>query len=351
MRILIIGGTRFMGPYVVEKLQAKGHEVSIFHRGKTTSSLPAGVKEIYGDRMHLRDYVDELRQLKPEVVLDMVVWNAENAQELMQTFAGSARRVVVASSQDVYAAFGRVNGIEEGPVDPAILTEDAPLRQRLYPHRGESPRAEDDPDRWRDTYDKIPAEQVALNYPGLPGTILRLPAVYGPNDHQHRMFQYLKRMLDKRPTIVLEEKEAGWRWTQGYVENVADALVLAVTDERASGRIYNVGEPLTLSLAERVAEIAKAADWHGTVVTIPASDLPKELCWGINAEQDVVADSSRIRHELGYREQIDLDEAFRRTIAWESDNPPAKVNAADFDYAAEDAVILKSVKQKGANSD
>ncbi len=339
MRIMIIGGTHFMGPYIVNALYTAGHRVSIFHRGQTKVPLPGGVRELLGDRDRLPEYADELRRLEPDVVLDMVVWNEQHARDLLATFSGVARRIVVVSSQDVYRAFGRVNRREDGEVDPRPLTEDSPLREKLYPHRGETPRAEDDPRRWMDDYDKIPAERVIMSRPNLPGTILRLPAVYGPGDPQHRMFPYLKRMLDGRSAILLEESEARWRWTHGYVENVADAIVLAVTDERAGGRIYNVGEPFALSVAERVERIAEAADWHGRIVTLPAERVPEKLRWGINTAQDIVADSSRIRQELGYSERIDLAEAFRRTIAWERDNAPQQIDPAKFDYAAEDTVL------------
>lgn len=341
MRILVIGGTRFMGPSVINNLSQAGHEVSVFHRGTTQAQLPAGTQEILGNRDLLSQYAGRLRELAPEVVLDMVVWNERHARELMQTFEGVARRVVVVSSMDVYHAFGLVNGQEEGEVDSALLTEDSPLRTRLYPHRGESPRKDDDPERWRDDYDKIPAEQVVMNYAGLPGTILRLPAVYGPHDVQHRMFLYLKRMLDGRQTILLEEKEAGWRWTHGYVENVTDAIALAVTQEQASGRIYNVGEPFALNMRERVEQIARAANWHGKIITLPAQQAPQSILWGINAAQDIVADTSRIRHELGYNERVDLAEAFRRTVAWERANWPASIDISQFDYAAEDKALAE----------
>ncbi len=339
MHVLVIGGTRFMGPYVIQNLVAAGHEVSVFHRGQSRTTLLEGVNELLGDRDHLLEYADELRKLAPEIVLDMVVWQEQHARDLVATFAGVARRVVVVSSQDVYRAFGRVNGIEGGEIEPGPLTEDSPLRTRLYPYRGEAPRAADGPQRWQDDYDKIPAEQVIMSHPELKGTILRLPAVYGPHDEQHRMFPHLKPMLDGRPAILLEEGVAQWRWTQGYVENVADALALSVTNEQASGRIYNVGEPFTLSLSERVEQIAKAADWHGRIVILPTERMPAGLRWDGNAAQDIVIDTSRIRQQLGYRERFSLEEAFRRTIAWERDNPPEKIPPEQFDYAAEDKAL------------
>lgn len=341
MRILIIGGTSFMGPYTTRNLRAAGHEVTLFHRGKTKTELPEGVQEMLGDRDHLADYASEFQRLEPDVVLDMMLMTEQQARDLMATFAGVARRVVVISSQDVYQAFGRVNRHEDGDADPSVITEDSPLRANLYPYRGETRRDADDPQHWIDDYDKILVERVIMSQPDLPGTALRLPAVYGPGDRQHRMFRYLKPMLDGRPAILLEEHEANWRWTHGYVENVADAIALAVTDERASGRIYNIGEPFVLSMTEHVEQIARAANWQGRVVTLPAARIPKGLLWDVNADQDVVVDTGRIRHELGYSERIDMRESFQRTIAWERANPPEKIDPATFDYAAEDAALAE----------
>ena len=339
MHILVIGGTNFMGPLVVCSLSEQGNEVTVFHRGQTRTDLPSGVREILGDRRTLDEKTIELHRLAPEVVLDMVPFTEQDAQEVMRIFSGIAHRLVAISSQDVYRAFGRVNGKETGPVESIPITEESPLRQNLYPYRGETLRNQDDPKRWQDDYDKILVERVVMGDPNLPGTILRLPMVYGPGDYQHRLFSYLKRMDDKRPAILLDEAEAQWRWTHGYVENVADAIALAVTDDRSAGQIYNVGEPFTFTMAEWVEKIGVIAGWHGRVVTVPHGRLPEPLRWDINAEQDIVVDSSRIRWELGYQERVDVEEALRRTIAWERANPPKEVDPKDFDYVVENAFL------------
>jgi len=340
MRILIIGGTNFMGPWVVRSLDAQGHDVIIFHRSRTTGSLlPDRVQEILGDRRPMVDVAGILQKTKPEIVLDMIPMVEQDAREIMSVFKGVARRVVTISSQDVYRAFGRVNHKESGPVDLSPITEDSPLRENLYPYRGETPRGADDPQKLHDDYDKILIERVVMSDPHLPGTVLRLPMVYGPGDYQHRMFAFLKRMEDQRPAILMDEAEADWKWTHGYVENVAGAIALAVTDERAAGRIYNVGEPHTYSMAEWVEKIGVAAGWHGRVVRVPQGRLPEPLRWGINAAQHIVVVSSRIRRELGYTERVDIDEATLRTVAWERDHPPAKVDEKGFDYALEDKFL------------
>ena len=339
MRILVIGGTNFMGPLVVRSLSEKGHEITVFHRGQTQANLPRGVREILGDRRPLTNSATELRRLAPVVVLDMIPAFAQDAQEIMSIFSGIARRVVAISSQDVYRAFGRVNNKESGTADALPLTEESPLRENLYPYRGDTPRGPGDPQRWHDDYDKILVERLVMSDPNLPGTVLRLPMVYGPGDYQHRLFSYIKRMDDERPAILLDEAEAQWRRTHGYVVNVAGAIAMAVTDDRAIGRIYNVGEPFTFTMAEWVDKIGEATGWKGRVVLVPRGRLPEPLRYGINAEQDIVVDSSRIRRELGYEERVGLEEALRRTVAWERANPPKEVDPKEFDYAVEDAFL------------
>src|SRR5258708_8060792 len=158
----------------------------------------------------------------------------QDALEIMSVCTGVARRVVAISSEDVYRGCGRVNGKESGRVDTVPITEDSLLRENLYPYRGETPREQDDRRRWQDDYDKILVERVVMSDPELPGTVLRLPMVYGPGDYQHRLFNFLKHMADNRPAILMDEAAAQWRCIHGYVENVADAIALAATREPAA---------------------------------------------------------------------------------------------------------------------
>ena len=337
MRILVIGGTGFSGPHVVRRLSELGHEIVVFHRGETEAEAPDGVKHIHGDRWHLTD-LDELTRFAPQVVLDMIPRNEQDAWTAMTTFKGIAQRVVALSSQDVYRAYGKLVGIEPGPTEPVPLTEDSPLRTRLYPYWKRSKRPHHPPYH----YEKILAELIFMRDPELPGTILRFPMVYGPRDRQHRTFEYLKRMDDGRPAILLGEGLSNWRWTKGYVENLAVAVVLAVTEERATGRIYNVGERKTLTWAEWVRAIGRAAGWDGEIVVVPRDRLPGHLVPDDDTDQHLVVDTTRIREELGYSELIPQDQALRRTVTWERAHPPEQVDRQKFDYAAEDAVLAES---------
>lgn len=349
MRVLILGGTAFVGPHVVRRLCAAGHTVAVCHRGRTEGDLPAAVRDIRCEASSLADrgcfagLAATFAEFAPEVVLDMVPVTEASARAAVATFRGLARRLVAISSQDVYRAYGILLGQEpaETPIVPVPMSEDAPLRSRLYPYRADPPRPADDPQRWMDDYDKIAVERVVMGAPDLPGTVLRFPMVYGPRDRQHRLHEHLRRMQDRRPAIVLAAGLADWRWTRGYVENVAAATFLAVTDDRAAGRIYNVGERDALAMAQWVAAIGAAAGWAGEIVRAPLDALPASLRPTMNTAQDLVADTGRIRAELGYAEPVGRDEALLRTVAWERDNPPAGAAGGPPDYADEDRVLAE----------
>jgi nucleoside-diphosphate-sugar epimerase len=335
MKILVIGGTGFIGVPLVRELAGMGHEVTVFHRGATTANLPA--EHILGDREHLTS-------LRPraDVVVDLILSSGAQAERLMRSFRGIARRVIAASSIDVYRACGVLHGSEEGSLEPVPLTEESRLRTKLQIYPADLIRAMQEKFGWLDeNYDKIPVERAILDDRELPGTVLRLPMIYGPGDHLRRFHSILKRIDDGRPAILFEATVAAWRSPRGYVENVAAAIALATVSDAASGRVYNVAETPAFSELEWARKIAEAAKWDGDFVVWPKDKVPPHLIAPGNYAQHWEADSSRIRTELGYREPVPVDEGIRRTIAWERANPPGELQPGTFDYAAEDEALRR----------
>jgi nucleoside-diphosphate-sugar epimerase len=330
MNVLIIGGTRFIGPFVISQLVSQGHEVAVFNRNQSKIfDLPVGVKRIIGDRNNIEDCRDEFLQFSPEVVLDMIPFNEEEARRTVEVFEGIASRIVAISSADVYRSFGRLIGTETGDLEETPSLETSPLRENLFPYRGQASS-----DDWRYHYDKIPVENVYLSSGKIAGTVLRLPMVYGPGDRQHRIFPYLKRINDNRPYILLDENLAEWKTTRGYVENVAYAIVLAILNPVASHQIYNVSD-YNFHEREWVQLIAQTSGWKGSVEIIEAGKIPL----GMNVRQSIDMSSEKIRRELGYTERVSLEEGLMRTIEWENQNLPENINQSDFDYEKEDSLI------------
>jgi len=331
MKVLIIGGTRFIGLRLVHQLSSSGHEVVLFHRGDSRADLPDSVRTVHGDRHHLSEHAVDLRGFGADVVVDMIAFTERDARELVATFRGAAGRLVVISSGDVYRDYGIFARLEEGPIEATPVTEDGPLRRNLFITRASGSKPGDD----LYEYEKILVERVVLGDSELPGTVLRLPMVYGPGDYQHRLAPYLKRMFEGRPAILLNEGMARWRCVRGYVEDVAAAITLAVTNPLAAGRVYNVAEPSALTEAEWVARIAAVVGWSGSIVSVSGDKMPVPF----NTAQDLTVDSTRIRSELGYRESIDPDLALQRTVAWQREN----LMEMKVDYDEEDRLLADSV--------
>ena len=167
------------------------------------------------------------------------------------------------------------------------LTEESELRRNLHPYPPGTLQHMRKIFPWMtDDYDKIPAERIVMNDGELPGTVLRLPMMYGPGDPLHRFYPVVKRIADGRRHIIFAETLAAWRSPRGYVENVAAAIALAATDERAARRIYNVCEEPSFSELEWALENrqrdAVAIKVH---VTLPRDRTPPHLMKLGNAAQ------------------------------------------------------------------
>ncbi len=340
MRVMLIGGTGFIGRHAVRELLESGHEVALVHRGQTPLAAEGCVAEFIGEHSVLADMRFELARWSPDVVVDFILGSPAQATVTLDVFRGVARRLVALSSGDVYRAMAVLHRLESGPIEPIPLTEDSRLRTpgptyspaTLAKLRSTFP--------WLDQhYDKVRVEQTLRSDPALPATVLRLPMVYGPGDPLHRFFPVLKRIIDGRPAILYEQSYARSIPCRGYVENVAHAVVLAATREEATGRTYNVADPFQFTEAQWTEKIGAALRWYGRILSLPRDQVPKHLVLPYNFAQHLFMDSTRIRAELGYQESVPVDVAIGRTIEWEQANPPQRIDASQFDYAAEDEVL------------
>ena len=333
MRILIIGGTRFIGPFLVRQLAEQGHHVVVYHRGDHAAAVPEGVEQIIApaeagptsDRYHLGVFADRFRARQPDVVVHMIAFTRDDATAFVRVFKGVAGRAVVLSSSDVYRVMGRINRTEPGPPLPVPLDEEAPLREKLSIH------GEDYEKRW--------VELVASAEAQLPVTMLRFGAVYGPGDY--RCQDWIKRMIDQRPAILIGKAEAQFRFTHCYAQDAAWATALAVTSARAAGRVYNVGELNTPTQRKRLEDFARLAGYTGRIVEVPDEKrLPS--AGSEDFSQHWTLDTTRIREELGFGEISNYEEGILATIDWQRRHPNHQLDTSHFDYAAEDRLLAEA---------
>jgi nucleoside-diphosphate-sugar epimerase len=303
LNVLIIGGTGFIGPHIARRLIARGHDVTVLHRGNMeTSDLPESVRHIHTDIAALPDDHD----IRADAVIHVYALTQEDAETAVRLFRGRTRKLVVLSSGDVYRAYGVLQGTEAGGLDPTPITEESRLRTTLYPYRESMP-----------DYEKILVERTLMSAQDPPACVLRLPVVYGPGDRHHRFQRWVKRMDQDSPEILLGARMAGWRWTHGYVENVADAIGIAAVDSRTAGRVYNIGEATVPTMQERLQRLAEIMGWKGRIQVLPDEELPPESRIAFNFRQDMDVATGRFRAETSFVDPVDEDEGLRRTVGWE----------------------------------
>jgi nucleoside-diphosphate-sugar epimerase len=319
-KVLVVGGTNFIGPEVVRTLVRLGADVTVLHRGEHEDEL-GDVRHIHADRADLATHV---AAVSPDVMLDMVPVHADHAATVMSAAeAGRVARVVAVSSMDVYRGFDVVHR-RETATQPIPFTEDSELRVSRYPYRDRF-----EPGEAMYDYDKIHVEERVLGSSEIPGVVLRLPVVFGPKDRQHRLYGVARRIADGMPVIVMTEGLGAWRFGKAFRSNVADAIALGCLHPVAAGGVFNVGS-FDGTEAEWTAAVGAVMGWEGAVVTIPDAAAPDDLVPDIDVRQHLVGDSGRIRRELGWAERVELSQAISETVEWELANPPQ-----DFDYDRE----------------
>ena len=240
MKVLLIGGSGFIGSHLVPQLLEGGHDVTVLHRGQAKTSFPASVQTITADRNQLRDHRRQLASAAFEVVIDLVLSSERQARTLVETFAGIAGRIVAVSSMDVYRAYAVLLGLDDGPPQELPITEESEVRTKP-PYPREHLKNMQTIFSWLDEdYDKVRVEAVLNDAHNIPSTILRLPMIYGPGDPLHRLYPIVKRIDDGRSQLLLDANVAHMHSPRGYVEDIAHAIFLAASSPEAAGGTYNV---------------------------------------------------------------------------------------------------------------
>src|SRR5262245_59723706 len=100
MKILVLGGTAFLGPHIVEAAVARKHTVTLFNRGKTRAELFPDLEKLHGDRD--KDEYDALKVLQWDAAVDVPAQTPRWIRKTAEVLAGNVRQYVYISSISVY---------------------------------------------------------------------------------------------------------------------------------------------------------------------------------------------------------------------------------------------------------
>ena len=319
MRVIVLGGTRFIGRAIVEELAGAGCELLIVHRGQLEPDGMPEVEHLHADRMDLATHRYRLAAFMPDAAIDCRALTRIDSEVVVNALPAGIRLVVI-SSVDVYRAFGALH--DERETDPVPLDEDSPIRPNRYPYRGKLPGMDD--------YDKLDVEDVYLPR---GATSVRLPMVYGERDYQLREEFLLRRVRAGRTRIPFG---AGmWLTCRAYVRDVARGVRLALESPAAVAQVLNLCEDRAFSMRMWSHMILEAAGSSAELCRVADDMLPEDLKPTGSMTQHIAASGRKARNLLGWTTS-DPVASLRTTVRWHLDNPPAE---QDLDFSADDRAL------------
>ena len=318
VRVLVIGGTRFIGRATVLELLRRGHEVTVFHRGSTPNPFGDQVAEVLGNRLDSESVREAIASASFDGVVDIAyAWDARTGAREIAFVADALRdrpkRYVYLSSVSVYG---------EGPLP---LTEDS----RRDPMLGSY------------SEDKIAAEDFlfdAHRHGRFSVSIVRPPFVYGPWNDIPREAWFWDRILAGRPVIVREDGSSLFQW--GAAKDVAWALAESLENPAATGQAFNIAEEAPLTHAAFVDRLAQVAGRAAEKVPVPrkrlrdlgGSPAGSRMYFGATLDAGVSFSVSieKARRLLGFR-PTDPIEGLREAYAWYLANDRVRSPKFTFD--------------------
>lgn len=271
MKLLILGGTRFVGRHLVEAARARGHEVTLFNRGKHSPAELTGVETIHGDR---NSELDKLKGRRWDAVIDTCGYLPRAVRASAEILSGSVGRYVFISSLSVYADVSRPGVDESAPV--ATLTDEQLEEANAIDSSGQPSAV---------TYGELYAGLKALCERAaeevLAGRVLviRPGLIVGPDDYTDRFTYWVMRVA--RGGEVLAPGRPG-RYVQLIdARDLAEWTVSMI--ERDETGVYNAnGLTHELTMA-RVLEECRAVSKSDASFTWVTDDFllgEKVAAWG-----------------------------------------------------------------------
>lgn len=331
MRALVVGGTGPTGPYVVNGLVERGYEVAILHSGRhEVDSIPPDLEHIHTDAFDPVAVDSALAGRTFDVAFVMY----GRLRELARLLAGRVGKFVSVGGVPVYRGYGSPLVLEP----PGLR---APTREDAA-----KARESDGGDENLKVVRIVETEDAVFRHHPTASHI-RYPLIYGPDQLIPREWMVVRRILDGRHRIILPDGGLFLR-TAAFAANAAHALLLTVDRLDASaGQAYTASDEWTPTLRQLVEIIADALDHQLEIV-----DMPYELATPGHPLM-MLADpfhrltpGDKLVHQLGYRDQVPVEEAIAFTARWLADHPLPYGGRTErgllqdrFNYEAEDRLI------------
>ena len=276
MKILVMGGTRFVGKPLVEQFLAQGHALTLFTRGNRPA--PEGVEHLIGDRSDPAA-LEPLQGRAFDVIVDSSGRRLDDSRAVIERTGAPSHRFVYVSSAGVYADSELWPLDEDSPTDPQSR------------HAG-----------------KLHTE-AWLRSQGIAFTSFRPTYIVGPGNYNPVESWFFDRIVHGRPVPLPGD---GSTITQlGHVNDLAAAMARCIEVDAAANRIYNCTGRQGVTFRGLVHAAARAAGKDPAEVEIRSFDpagLDKKARKAFPLRlAHFLTDITRVRRELAWEPAFDLE--------------------------------------------
>lgn len=304
-RVLVLGGSVFVGKHLVDALIHAGATVSVLNRGKTPSALPAGVERLTADRTDAQQMRDALAGRDWDAVFDVsgfvMAAGGSDIDGLLDLLDGRAGAYVYTSSIMAY---------DQSWVGVFPWTEDQPTNA-------------DGPASYGGFKALAEASMLARHAAtGFPASVARPAAIYGPDNNIFDMeLPMFLRLLQHRPILVPHGGLVVG--TYGHVDDLCDAMLAMACHPAVAGQVFNVsGESVDVN--RYVDVLAGVVGEAPEVVHVPDAVLPELAAPGappvyghlFKVRHHAMLSIDKLQRLIGCRPRFDLRAGHEQTYEW-----------------------------------
>lgn len=274
IRALVLGGTRFFGRHLVNRLLEEGAEVSVLSRGRAKTGFAGPVDALVADRRDPAALAAALGAREWDWVFDQVCFEAGEARDVLRLLRGRCDRFVFTSTQSVY------------PLKADLKEKDFDPEEHRFER--EIPVSEDYGEAKRQ------AESVFAREAGFPVTMARFPIVLGPDDYTRRLHWHIERVSEAKPIFL---PNPGAR--MGFVRATDAGRILMELARAGVAGPVNVASPGAIAMGDLVARIERITGRSAVFAASPGEgehspfgvpedwfmDVARLREWGIGAPE------------------------------------------------------------------
>jgi nucleoside-diphosphate-sugar epimerase len=267
MNVLVIGGTRFLGYHLIQRLLNEGTKVVLFNRGIHPDDFGDKVERVVGDRKDYKKFYDTFHRRQFDVVVDLIGYDPDDVEVAVKTLKNNIGQYIFISTGQVYLVTKNKHLPSAEKDYYQDIIECPPGEEAAYLYGIRKRHCED-------------FLEEAFKFQHFPSVRFRCPIIHGERDYTLRLYSYLLRMLDENPLIIPESSDPVIRHV--YVKDVVDAIFSVLQVEQTRGKVYNLASEEVLVLAEFLQLASRFVEKPLTIYKIPATilrqnEIPPEI--------------------------------------------------------------------------